>query len=59
MMPHMFMLGRGVHKDIPREIDISSVEVLKKALEFKVLKKKAIALTKPMLIQEFREETQL
>ena len=53
-MSYMFMLGRGVHKDIPKDIDISSVELLKKALDIKVLKKKAIILSKPMLLQELR-----
>ena len=52
VMPYMFMLGRGVHNEIPKEIDISSVEILKKALELKVLRKKAIILSKLMLIQE-------
>ena len=38
LMSYMFMLGRGVHQDIPKVIDISSVELLKKALDMKVLK---------------------
>ena len=54
VMSYMFMLGRGVHKDIPKDIDISSVELLKKALDIKVLKKKAIISSKPMLLQELR-----
>jgi hypothetical protein len=52
----MFMLGRKrVHKDIPKEIDISSVEPhLQKALELKGLRKKAIVLSKQMSIQELK-----
>lgn len=54
VMPYIFMLARGLHEAIPKRIDITSVECLKKGLELKILKKKAIALTKPLLCQELK-----
>jgi hypothetical protein len=54
LMPYIFMLARGVHDEIPKEIDISGVDCLKKGLEQKVLKKRAITLTKPLLCLELK-----
>jgi hypothetical protein len=54
VMPYIFMLARGVHDAIPREVDISGVDCLKKGLEQKVLKKRAITLTKPLLCLELK-----
>lgn len=59
VMPYMFLLARGIHEEIPHNIDISSVDCLEKGLELKLLKKKAIVVTKPLVIQELkrRDET--
>jgi len=50
----MWMVARGIHKDIPRDYEISSVGVIKKALELGVLKKKTISISKKLLLQEFK-----
>ena len=50
---YIWMLGRGVHDEIPEDFDISSsVGTLKKALDLGVLKKKKIVISKKILLQE-------
>jgi hypothetical protein len=52
-MPYyIFMLPRGINKDIPKMVDILTCEVFKKVNL--VLKKRAISLLKPMLCQELK-----
>jgi hypothetical protein len=51
---YLLMLARGIHESIPKSLDISSVEVLKQALEYKLITKKSIALTKPLACQELK-----
>ena len=51
-MPYMFMLARGIHKQVPKQVDLLHVEPFKKALELGVLKKKSVTVSKHMVIQE-------
>jgi len=53
-MPYILMLARGLHASIPKEVDITNVEPFKKALEINIVKKKPIALSKPLLCQELK-----
>jgi hypothetical protein len=51
---YVWLVGRGIHKDIPREYDITSIGVIKKAIELGILKKKAVTITKQLLLQELK-----
>jgi hypothetical protein len=52
VMPYLFMLARGVHKDVPKVIDLATIAPFNKALELNVLKRRPISMSKKMVIQE-------
>jgi hypothetical protein len=39
VVQYMLMLARGTHDDIPKEVDISTVETLKSAIDYKLVNK--------------------
>ena len=52
VMPYLFMLARGVHKDVPKLIDLTNIAPFNKALELNLLKRRPISMSKKMVIQE-------
>lgn len=50
------MLARGIHDNIPSDVDIMNSEPFKKALELNILKRKPLSLSKVLLCQELKRK---
>jgi hypothetical protein len=48
------MLARGIHENVPMDIDITNTEPFKTALAFNILKRKPLSLSKALLCQELK-----
>ena len=53
-VPYILMLARGIHENVPMDIDITNAEPFKTALAFNILKRKPLSLSKALLCQELK-----
>lgn len=53
-VPYILMLARGIHENVPMDVDIMNAEPFKTALAFNILKRKPLSLSKALLCQELK-----